>query len=125
MRNRSYSKLKEKSSKVTQDEIDSIREEARSAQIILENSYFISYLQVIKDEILAMHAKQLVYDAEEEHDLPNGKRKIKIPSQKEYDILAGQYRLAEKIVQDMEQAVAIGKELEQRIKDETVEVASD
>lgn len=122
MRNRTYEKLKEKASRVSQDEIDSIRDDARNAQEALNNPFITTYLSTVKKDILDMHAKQLVYDAEEHHNFPNGVKVIKLPSKSEYLILAGKYRLAEQFIQDMEQAVAIGKELEDRIKAETVEV---
>ncbi len=122
MRDRSYEKLKEKASRVSQDEIDSIRDDARNAQEALSNPFVINYFSTVKKDILDMHAKQLVYDAEEHLNLPNGKKVIKLPSKSEYLILAGKYRLAEQFIQDMEQAVSIGKDLEDRIKSETVEV---
>lgn len=122
MRDRSYEKLKEKASRVSQDEIDSIREDARNAAEALANPFVISYFSTVKKDILDIHAKQLVYDAEEHHNLPNGVKVIKFPSKSEYLVLAGKYRLSEQFIQDMEQAVAIGKELEERIKSETVEV---
>jgi hypothetical protein len=125
MRDRSYPKTKEKADAVSQDEIDRIRDEARQAQELLDNPYLIHYLDTLKKEILDIHTKQLLYDEKTEREIQGGKKIIDVPSQKEYLILAGQYRLAEQIIVDMNQSVEIGKELEKRIKDETLEVASE
>lgn len=121
MRDRTYKSIKERVQKVSQDEIDKIRDDANNAKIILDNNFFLDYLEQIKKEIIDIHVKQLVYNAKEERDIVGGKKVIELPAEKEYQILAGQYRLAEKIVEDMKQIYQIGLELEKRIKDNTLE----
>lgn len=122
-RDRTYKPvINEKKYQITQAEIDSIRDDARAATDLLKNPYFNSYCEQTKKSILELHAKQAVYDVTVTTETNGEKRSITIPSKKEYAMLAGEYRFIERLLSDSEQTVLICKEMEERLKSETLEV---
>lgn len=110
---------------VPQEEIDSIREEAKQAQYLLDNPLLRIYLQNAKNSILELNAKQLVYDAEETTETNGVKTTTKIPARREYIMLAGQYRFIEQLIRDMEQSIFLAKQTDEKIKSEEIEVKED
>lgn len=101
---------------IKQEEIDSVREDALHARELLDNPLLQSYLSNVKHSILELHAKQLLYDASETSDTNGIKKTIIIPAKKEYTLLAGEYRLAERIITDLEQTIHISKDMDEKLK---------
>lgn len=128
MRNRKFDPstlVKGKKYAATQEEIDQIIEEARQSQILLNLPYVMSYIEQAKKEILEMHARQSVYDVEEEQDVAGQKRIIKFPAVKEYQMLAGEYRFMDRFINDLQHNVELGKIVEEKLKTGEVEVRND
>lgn len=107
---------------IKQEEIDKIREDAHHAQELLDNPFLNSYLSNTKQSILELHAKQLIYDVSETTEANGVKKTIIIPSKKEYTLLAGEYRLADRITADIEQTIQISKEMDEKLKSGELEI---
>lgn len=114
-----------KKHKMSQDEIDSIREDAKNAQFLLLNPYFRAYCENTKKSILELHATQAIYDVTETTENNGVKKSISIPAKKEYTLLAGEYRFIDRFISDLEQTVQIAKEMESKIQSEEIEVLAD
>ena len=124
-RDRSYPKPQAKKYPITQSEIDSIRQDAKHAQDLLDNPFLKTYCQNTKQSIIDMHVKQTLYDAEESTEINGVKKTIKIPAIKEYSILAGKYRFIEQLFADLTQTVQNAKILNEKIDNEELEVTSE
>jgi hypothetical protein len=114
--------------RVTQDEIDRIRAEAKAAMALLTDPEFESvrtYLEQAKEDILHMHAKQSIYDVEEEYKVGDTIRRLFMPAKKEYTMLAGEYRFIERFVSDLNVKIRLAKDMEEKIQKEELEVVDD
>lgn len=107
---------------VPQSEIDEIRDDAKSAQELLDNPYLKNYCKQSQKSILTIHAKQSIYDSEESIENEGNRKTIKYPAEKEYNMLAGQYRFIDQLFIDLKSAVQLAKTLDEKIKSGEVEV---
>jgi hypothetical protein len=123
-RDRSYPKnlQQTKKDKITQEEIDSIRQDARDAKELLENSYLLTYFNNSKQSILELHAGQFIEDVVVTTESNGVKKSLSTPAKKEYIMLAGQYRFIQNFLGDLEQTVLICQQMEEKIKSEELEV---
>jgi hypothetical protein len=126
MRDRTYKPItNQKKYQITQTEIDTIRANARAAKVLQENTFFTTYCAQAKQDILDLHAKQAVYDVVVTTEANGEKRSVTIPSKKEYAMLAGEYRFIDRLFGDLEQAIFTCQEMEEKLKDETLEVQAE
>lgn len=127
MRNRKVPFLRTKT-KVKQSQIDKIKADGLASDTLLtsdEFKFLIDYIEESKQYILDTHAKQSLYDLEEQHTVGDKIRKIFIPAQKEYNLMAGEYRFANKIINHLRSNVELAKELTEKIKAGEVEVINE
>lgn len=123
MRDRTYTpKSPKRKYRTTQDEIDSIRQDAKNAKDLLENSFLMSYLANRKNSILEIHAKQSIYDRSESTTNNGITDTVIIPAKKEYTLLAGEYRFVDKLIADLEQSLLLAKGLDEKIKNDQIDI---
>jgi hypothetical protein len=106
----------------TQDELDAIREDGENAQILLDNPYLKTYCNNKKHSILELHAKQAIYDRTESKVTNGITDTVIVPSEKEYTLLAGEYRFIDGLLSDLKQTVLIMQETNEKVKSEEIEV---
>ncbi len=128
MRNRKFDPnavVKGKKYLLSQDDIDKVREDAKKSQELLDNSYLQSYFTQAKGEILDINAKRLLQDTEESKEQDGVKKTIKFTAEKEYELLAGQFRFMDAFLNDLQQNIEIAKMLEEKLASGEVEVSED
>lgn len=123
-RDRTYKpKTPTKKITTTQKEVDQVKDDARHAQSLLDNPYLKTYCNNVKHSILERHAKQDIFDSSEQSEQNGVKITTHFPAKKEYLLLAGEYRFIDRLLSDLRQTVAIGKDLDEKIKSEEIEIS--